>query len=94
MMDNEWPKKITLQLPLRIIRNGTEQEVTELVINKPVAKHLKFIPVGGNEQGNSYFVVPLVAALAGIQQKEADEIELVDILKVADLLLPFLNGFL
>jgi hypothetical protein len=92
-MDNSWPKIVTLKEPLMVEdAEGNKKEVTELTLQKPIAKHLKHIPIGGGK--DSYFIVPLVAALAGIKQTDVDMMSLVDVMQIVEVLVPFLDGFL
>lgn len=90
LTENEWPKWITLTDPIMVTDSeGNKKEVKELKLQKPMAVHLKFFPVG--EKETSYYVVPLVAALTGIKQAEADTISLSDMLRMVEVLVPFLG---
>ena len=85
--------KIQLSHPLKVTRekNGAEleTEIKELTLQPIRAKHLKYVP---REPENVYFIVPLLAALSGLTEAEAGELDLEDIMKAVALIAPFLEG--
>ena len=84
-----WPMKILLKNPIKVKRGDLEIELKELSIQALKAKHLKHIPV---EPTSVYFVIPLVTSITGITEAEAGELDIEDLMMVAETLGPFLEG--
>jgi hypothetical protein len=84
-----WPKKLLLKRPIKVERDKLETEVKELSIQQLKSKHLRHVPI---EPTSPYFIVPLVASLTGLTEAEAGELDLADLMAVAEVLGPFLEG--
>lgn len=80
--------KIDLDYPIATKDNsGNEREFKYLKIGRVKAKHLKFLPKNldpDNPKVNPEEMIPLIAGLTGLSKEEADEIDMVDILKIAE----------
>lgn len=86
---DKWPMKIPLKHPIKIERDGAAHEISELQMSKLKGKHLKHVPA---ELTDGYFVVPLIAALTDLTEAEAGEMEIEDVMAVAEKLIPLLEG--
>jgi hypothetical protein len=83
-------KKIVLKYPITV--NG--KETAELAVSRLKTKHLKLLPkeflkkIGGGKNKLTLEVmpdmIPLFAGILGIAEAEADEIDIEDLLQVAD----------
>ncbi len=84
----------TLKYPLKEKNEqGQEVELKDIIIHRMKVKHLKLIPKEIYEVReykrkkstiNPDKLLPLIAALTGLTEKQLDEIDLVDLLPITD----------
>ena len=92
-MDNT--KSIELKYPIPVkLDNGTETEVNVLQLQRLKAKHLKLLPKNFSENNGKMEpaeIIPLIAGLANIPMESADEIDLEDLMLIAEEMESFLS---
>ena len=73
---------------------GGDVNVSELKIGRLKAKHLRLLPENFMESGGEIApkdIIPLIAGLANISESSADEIDIEDLVEVANSLQSFLG---
>ncbi len=88
-------KKIPLKYPIPIKKeDGGTVNVQELEMGRFKAKHLKLLPDDFMENEgriNPKDIIPLIAGLADIPEDSADELDIEDLMGVAESLQSFLG---
>jgi hypothetical protein len=77
--------------------NGSIIQTKELCLGRLKAKHLKLLPKNFIENDGKIEpseIIPLIAGLAGISMEAADEIDLEDLMAIAEGMESFLSAFL
>jgi len=95
-MDN---KTVKLSFPIKIKKDGADVECKELTFSRFKTKHLKLLPsdfVGKAKDGvvEPAGLLPLIAGLAGLDIKEAEEIDMSDFVLIMEEIQDFFGGFL
>jgi len=80
---------VKLKHPLRVkSSSGTDVEVSTLTFSRPKTKHLRHLPkevlLGTVDKVNPVELLPFIAAVTGLQDAEADEIDLEDLTAVVE----------
>jgi hypothetical protein len=82
---------IELKFPIERNLNGVTSLIHELKLQRFKFKHIKLLPIGiigGNKKKISVSEAaqlgPLIAALSGLTEAEAGEIDFIDLLKVVE----------
>jgi hypothetical protein len=88
-------KRIKLKYPIPVPKKGGgEVMVDELTIGRLKAKHLRALPSGFGTEGSTLdavVMIPLIAGLAELPESSIDEMDLGDLLIVAEELGDFLG---
>lgn len=93
-------KRIELKHPIKIPdANGNDIETNVLSLGSFKAKHLKLLPKGlygknKNVTINPYDMIPIIAGLAEIPVKSAEELYIGDLIHIVEEMEDFLGGFL
>lgn len=95
----EKKKKIELDYPIEVdVGEGRIKRISEITIGRMKVKHFKVLPKGFIENEGKNIqpseLLPLIAAMAGLTVEQADEIDLQDLMKIANELQGFLEGSL
>ena len=88
--------KLKYSIPIPKEGGGTVN-TNELRLGRLKAKHLRLLPKDFAEKEGKLeasAIIPLIAGLANISESSADEIDIEDLMKIADDLESFLEGFL
>lgn len=91
-------KIIKLKYPIPVPKEGGGMmDVGQLKLCRLKAKHLRALPKGFAESGGQVEpaeLIPLIAAITDIPESSADELDLEDLMALAEELESFLEGFL
>ena len=91
----------TVKLDYPIPAIGDQPEISELTFGRLKAKHFKKLPQRMMEQAadgeevniTAAEMVPVIGALAGITEEQADEIDLEDVDKIAAVIMDFFGRY-
>ena len=85
--------KLTSKVP--VTENGNTREVESISIGKLKAKHLKLLPaslfVDEGEKVRPHELLPLIAGMANLPEESIDELDIQDVLSIAEKLVPYLE---
>lgn len=88
-------KEIKLKYPIPVPKEGGGDILCNIItLGRLKAKHLKLLPEGFMEEEGKispHEVIPLIAGLADIPESAADEIDMIDIIIIAEELENFLS---
>jgi hypothetical protein len=91
-------KIVPLKWPIPIPKEGGGTvDVRELKLGRLKAKHFKLLPkdfMSNEGQVEPSALIPLLAGIADIPEESADEIDMEDLMEVAESLQDFLGEFL
>ena len=91
-------KIVELNYPIPIPKEGGGTvDVSQLKLGRFKAKHLKLLPKGFMENDGQISpseIIPLIAGLADIPESSANEIDMEDLMEVAESMQDFFEGFL
>ena len=76
--------------------NGNPINTNELRLGRLKARHLKLLPedfMDNDGKLSPTNMIPLIAGIANIPESAADEIDIEDLMEVAEALQDFLSGF-
>ena len=94
-MAKEENKIIDLKYSIPVKQEGgSEVQIHQLSLGRFKAKHFKLLPDNFNDENDKITpaaIIPLIAGLANISMESADEIDIVDLMTIAEGLESFLS---
>jgi len=89
-------KTITLEHPIKLIKDGIDVECKEITIGRLKTKHLKLLPKGFAKRAaendiDPIDLIPLISGMSGLTEEYVDELDIDDLFKIVEELEDFLG---